>query len=372
MAHDRSTRHLQGTRRWAVLLAFVALIVAVTGGCGTEQTGDHHASTGPGADHPSGSTPEPDPGPRGGLALVATEGGLAGVPVGTSTPTWVVDGAVAAPDGSAVFALQRLPESEGSAYEVVRIDPSTGAEEVVGQPLAGPAGLHVAAVEPGGARVALAAPGTGTDRTSIIDFDTETGQPVREPDFEGTVEPEAYSVDRSLLFAARIYDDRYHVHALVLADGEQWPTLGPDKTVDPEDMYGTVVQAALSPDGTELATLYRDAVKPEHTAFVHLLSLETGTTVCIDLHEPFGGPDPGRDAIEWRDDGTVAVGHRAEDPSRSTTATFDPSAIWSGEPQPHYHADVQVDPEAPALPAGVADTPGFRRFVALASASATP
>ena len=35
-------------------------------------------------------------------------------------------------------------------------------------------------------------------------------------------------------------------------------------------MYGAVVQAALSPDGTQLATLYRDSVKPEHTAFVHL------------------------------------------------------------------------------------------------------
>ena len=54
-------------------------------------------------------------------------------------------------------------------------------------------------------------------------------------------------------------------------------------------MYGSVVQAALSPDGQrQAATLYRDTVKPEHTGFVHLLALESGLTVCIDLHEPFG------------------------------------------------------------------------------------
>jgi hypothetical protein len=108
-------------------------------------------------------------------------------------------------------------------------------------------------------------------------------------------------------------------------------------------------------------------VKPEHTAFVHLLSLENGTTVCIDLHAPFGSGAPGDEAIEWRDDGTVAVGHRDADPDRSTIATFDPAAIWSSDPQPHYHADARPDRSPPAVPSGVADTPGFRRFIALAS-----
>ena len=181
------------------------------------------------------------------------------------------------------------------------------------------------------------------------------------------MEPEAFSTDRNLLFAARIYEDHYHVHVLDLNAETQYPTLGPDKSKPPEDMYGSVVQAALSADGTQLATLYRDATTPDHTAFVHLLSLESGLTVCVDLHAPFGTEEPGTDAIVWQDDGTVAVGHRADDPSLSMTATFDPGAIWGGPPQAHYHAEALPDPSPPGVPEGVAATPGFQRFIALVS-----
>ena len=238
----------------------------------------------------------------------------------------------------------------------------TGAEESVGH-VPGPTGLHVAAVEPGGGRVALAAPGEAS--TTILDFDPAKGAVRRTTTFEGRVEPEAFSTDRSLLFAARIYEDRYHVHVLDLDAGTQYPTLGPDKSKPPEDMYGSVVQAALSADGTQLATLYRDATTPDHTAFVHLLSLESGSTVCVDLHAPFGTEEPGTDAIAWQDDGTVAVGHRADDPSLSMTATFDPAAIWGGQPQEHYHADAVPDRSPPGVPEGLAATPGFLRFIAL-------
>jgi hypothetical protein len=222
----------------------------------------------------------------------------------------------------------------------------------------------VAAVEPGGGRVALAAPGEAS--TTILDFDPAQGAVRRTQTFEGRVEAEAFSTDRNLLFAARIYADRYHVHVLDLSAGTQYPTLGPDKTKPPEDMYGSVVQAALSPDGKQLATLYRDASTPAHTAFVHLLSLESGSTVCVDLHAPFGTEEPGTDAIAWQADGTVAVGHRADDPRLSMTATFDPANIWQGLPQEHYHAEARPDPSPPRVPDGVAATPGFQRFIALA------
>ena len=49
---------------------------------------------------------------------------------------------------------------------------------------------------------------------------------------------------------------------------------------------------------------------------------------------------PGTDALAWREDGTVAVGHREVASGRSVTATLDPAAIWAGPPQPHYHAGV--------------------------------
>jgi hypothetical protein len=211
--------------------------------------------------------------------------------------------------------------------------------------------------------VALAAPGTAS--TTIVVFDPSQGAVRRTQAFEGRVEPEAFSTDRKLMFAARIYEDRYHVHVLDLDAGTQYPTLGPDKSKPPEDMYGSVVQAALSADGRQLATLYRDGTSPDHTAFVHLLSLESGSTVCVDLHAPFGTDEPGTDAIAWQDDGTIAVGHRAGDPSLSMTATFDPGDIWSGPPQQHYHADALPDSAPPRVPEGVTGTPGFQRFIAL-------
>ena len=350
MRATRVTRLLSPRRR----CAFAALALAgTTVGCGAS------AGTPPAA----GPT-EPDSSPPAAataLALVATEAGLAAVPVGTAEPLWVVPGAVAAPDGSAVFTTRPAPGDDGG-HEVLRIDPGTGAEESVGH-VPGPTGLHVAAVEPGGGRVALAAPGEAS--TTILDFDPAKGAVRRTTTFEGRVEPEAFSTDRSLLFAARIYEDRYHVHVLDLDAGTQYPTLGPDKSKPPEDMYGSVVQAALSADGTQLATLYRDATTPDHTAFVHLLSLESGSTVCVDLHAPFGTEEPGTDAIAWQDDGTVAVGHRADDPSLSMTATFDPAAIWGGQPQEHYHADAVPDRSPPGVPEGLAATPGFLRFIAL-------
>jgi hypothetical protein len=305
------------------------------------------------------------------LAIVFTDDGLAAVPVGSSVPSWVVRGAVAAPDGSAAFNLR--PHTSGS--EVTRVDLRTGAEEPVGtlpdgpvdRTVKGSTGLRVVAVEPGGGEVVLAA-GDGAS-TVVLGFDPAGGTVRYRRSFEGRLEPEALSVDRQRLFAARYYGDRvngfrYHVHVLELADGVQYPTVGRDKTAPPEDMYGSVVQAALSPDGTQLATLYEDLGSTDHTAFVHLLDLEAGQTVCIDLHAPFGAGAPGSEAIEWRDDGTVEVGYRATKAERSVSATFDPEAIWSGEIQQHYHADARPDPAPPTLPDGVAATPGFRRFIA--------
>ena len=136
-------------------------------------------------------------------------------------------------------------------------------------------------------------------------------------------------------------------------------------------MYGTVVQAALSADRTQLATLYRDATKPGRTAFVHLLFLETGSTFCIDLHEPFAAGGPGADAVEWRD-GLIAVGHRPSNGGEPTMATIDPQGVLASPPQQHYPADARAESSAPSIPAGVAGTPGFERFVAVAHPQVVP
>ena len=321
----------------------------------------------------TGCTPPPGPTPRvatagGDVALVHTEDGLVGLPVGSGEPSWVHDGAVAAPDGSAVFALRpsTTPSSSGEVVqELVRVDARSGAVHAVGR-IPAPDGTRVAAVEPGGRRVALTRPDGAS--TLLFDYrpDTATLQDVRA--FEGVVEPEAYSTDGTRVFAARIYADRYHVHILELATGRQYPTFGPGKTRPPEDMYGSAVQAVLSPDGHQLATLYRDTSSPDHTAFVHLLSLADGQTICIDLHAPFGTGELAADVIEWRGS-TIAVGHHATPGTPTVMATFDAEGWGASEPQDHYHAEVHENPPVPAptLPAGVADVDGFRRFIALAS-----
>jgi hypothetical protein len=296
------------------------------------------------------------------MALVVSDDGLAGVAVGTSARTWVVRGAVAAPDGSAVFMARATRGAGGGRrFEVVHIDARTGEGSVVGS-VDGPSDLHVAAVHPGGDRVALA--GREGERTRILDFRPASGTVEVEQAFDGVLEPEAYATDGARMYGARIYGDRYHVHVLDLATGEQYPTFGPDKTQTPEDMYGNVVQAVLSPDGGQLATLYRDAVKPDHTAFVHLLTLESGVTVCIDLHAPFGTGEISDDTIGW-DDQTVVVGHRTATSTSTSTATFDVRSLTSEPPRRHYHADVTGGLTAPALPEGVAGVAGFRRFVSL-------
>ena len=333
--------------RWWTSSAIVAATFALSSGC---------------------AAAPPAPTPRlaaagGDVALVQTAAGLAGVPVGSSEPTWVRSGAVAAPDGSAVFDVRPAPSA--GDQEVVRVDPRSGDVRVAGR-IAAPEGTRVAAVEPGGGRRVVLTRPDGPS-TTVFDYDTEAASLVGVRTYEGELAPEAYSSDRGRLFAARIYRDRYHVHILDLVTGHQFPTFGPDKTRPPEDMYGDVVQAALSPDGHHLATLYRDRRSPDHTAFVHLLSLADGLTICVDLHEPFGTDVAGADAIEWRGT-TIAVGHAGDGSGSPTLATFDAAGWAMAEPRDHYHADVFADPDVavPVVPDGVADVPAFQRFIALA------
>ena len=178
--------------------------------------------------------------------------------------------------------MRTVPHPGGDGFEVFRIDPRTGDATSVGRHVPGPAGIEVAAVEPGGGRLALTAPTDGG--TLVLDFDPARGGGDVKPTFEGTVDPKR-SPSTAPSCRGPDLPDRYHVHVLDLATGEQRPTLGPDKEA-PEDMFGGVVQAVLSPDGTELATLYHAKSVTDHTAFVHLLSLESGLTVCVDLHKP--------------------------------------------------------------------------------------
>jgi hypothetical protein len=330
----------------------VLLLALVASGCSAEAS--------PGRPGVAAGSPDPDPP----IALVMTEAGLAGVPVGTSEPRWVQPGAVAAPDGSAVFLARPSPaHTAGDGFEVVRIDPRTGADQQVGVHPAGPGGdLHVAAVAPGGGRVALAA--VVGDRTAVIDLDPAGGES-RTTSYFGRFEPEAFGSDLDRLFAARFSPDHYNLHVLDLAAGLEEPLYTRDKQLV-EDMYGAVVQATLSPDGAQLATLYRQPADPGEPAFVHLLALGSGETVCIDLPPPFGTGEPGSDAITWESYGAVAVGHRGPGAEGSTTARIDVRSIGSSTEAEH-DADIGPDDAPPTVPAGIGATPGFQRFVVLAA-----
>ncbi len=343
------------SRRLSVVLLPVVLVLVLLVGCGSsasvlsgEVAGDG-TTIPPAADAP--------------LVLVETKGGLAGVPIGSSSPRWVVPGAVAAPDGSAAF----VADNDGDATMTTRfwrIDLRTGARSSVGE-WAVPGGhpVKVFAVEPGGGRLALAS--FVDDRTLILPFDPATGGAVTKPIFAGHLEPEAFSLDRGLVFAARSFGDHYQVTTLDLTAATQAPTSSYDKTALPEDMYGNVVQSVLTSDRTRLVTLYRDPHSPDHTAFVHLLDLRQGVTVCVDLEAPFGTGAPGTDAIRANPDGTIDVGHRDEGGGAGVSVAIDPTAILTGEPRRHYHAHAQPDPDPPTIPTGVVATPGFVRVVAL-------
>src|SRR5262245_65813182 len=58
------------------------------------------------------------------LALVATDTGLAAVPLGSNTPRWSAEGAVAALDGTAVFSAT----AAAGETTVRELDPRTGEE----------------------------------------------------------------------------------------------------------------------------------------------------------------------------------------------------------------------------------------------------
>ena len=247
-----------------------------------------------------------------------------------------------------------MPSAE-AGVEVARIDPRTGAAHRISPLRRTPLGVHVVAVEPGGGRVALAA--SIVDRTEVIDIDIAEGVAREDHELRGRRGTRGLLARPDPPVRGPNFGDRYHVHVLDLATGEQWPTVGPDKTLPPR---GHV--RVRGPGGAPGRRPAHDALPRQHRDRPHRLRPSprpgAGQTVCIDLSAPFGTGGPGTDALAWREDGTVAVGHREVASGRSVTATLDPAAIWAGPPQPHYHAESRPDPDPTAIPHGLGATRG--------------
>ena len=207
-------------------------------------------------------------------ALVASGRSLALVAADRTEPAWIAPDARAALDGSAVFRVD--------AGALVRVDVHTGSP--AGR-WALPAGAwEVAVVAARGRRVVLTdgvidgAIPVATTRLAVVDV--ERNEPARVLTLPGTLEPEAMSVDGGRIFVLDHRPSYYRVRTVEVATGDLNDVYGRDKE-PPEDMVGDAVRAVLSPDGTVLATLYREP-SGQHP-FVHVLHLANGWAYCADL-----------------------------------------------------------------------------------------
>jgi hypothetical protein len=237
--------------------------------------------------------------PSGEFLLLDTAGGIGLMDVATGELLHDFEGAIATPDGSALFRAR----GDGSTTTVDRIDPATGEVEdsavIRGD-------LTVRTVSSSG-HVALTSTPPDTweprRRTTIVILDGGSGE-VERFTLPGNFEPEAFSTRARGLFALRyqpaLVPTTYRVTQLRLRSGDVLPVYGPSKVAKVvENMTATRVHHAMSPGENVLYTLYTNQppefladsadVDPEHAlAFIHTLDLRNGTAVCIGLPKSFG------------------------------------------------------------------------------------
>jgi hypothetical protein len=236
--------------------------------------------------------------------LAQFDDGIGAVSTATNAPVWKEPDAVAALDGSAIFAVRH-----GDVDRLVRLDERFGD---VSASWILPGRLSINAVAPDGQWVALTdgRPGYEPTRvaTKLVVFDTAAGAVTHQLTLAGDVEPEAFSVDGKLVFALAYHFDHYRVQTIDLATGARDDTSDRDKQSPAEDMHGHAIRGVLSSGRTLLATLYRNPVDDEEPAFVHVLDLEHAWSYCADLPKPFGTGAPGSDVIVLTPSDTVEVG----------------------------------------------------------------
>jgi hypothetical protein len=280
----------------AIVVGTAVLALTTTGGCGSSKPGATHVVK-------VANAPEPTAPPK----LAQFDKGIGAVSVESSTPIWFEPNAVAALDGSAVFSIRH--DDTASSDRLVRIDPSDGRVTAT-WPL--PSGLSIGAVAPAGRWIALTdrRPGYGSQSrtsTELVVFDPPAGTELHRRLLTGDVQPEAFSVDGSTVFALDYHGDHYRVQTIDPRSGERYDTSDRNKVVPVEDMHGRAVHGVMNADRTLLATLYRNPGNVDEPAFVHVLDLKNGWSHCADLPAPFGTGPAGTDAIELTARDTVVV-----------------------------------------------------------------
>src|SRR4051812_6254518 len=207
------------------LLGLVPLVVLALTACGTAR-GTSSAAPSPSTGSTTVAAADARPRADQGVALLSTEAGVVAVEAGTTDVRWSAPGAVAALDGSAVFA-------KGSG-RLVRLDPRTG-QELASWPV--DAALDPVVVAPDGAWVALTdhadyeigEPPAATTQMLVV---AGTSGKVRARfDLAGDIEPEAFSPAGETLVVLEHRGPTYRVNTLDLRTGEQYPTIDENKDV---------------------------------------------------------------------------------------------------------------------------------------------
>ena len=271
---------------------------------------------------------------------------------GTDHVVWSATGAIAAPDGSAVFTT-------GNDGTLEELDPRTGAT-VQTWPV--PNGVAPVVVAPDGVVVALSDRPTGYDSetqprptTHLVVVGGKSGTISYDLDLFGDVEPEAFSIDHKYLFALDYRGDHYRVQTLDLASGQREDLIDRDKE-PADDMRGRAVHSVMSSDRLQLATLY---INPENTvepAFVHVLDLN-GSSYCVHLPHEFANGPARSQSIERTSADQVVV----RNPAIDRAARFDLAAISAGK-----EVIVATEPSAGTAPdAPYRTVDDFQALVAL-------
>jgi len=232
-----------------------------------------------------------------------------------------VEGQVAAPDGSRLYATSR----DGGSTNLEARDSSTG-EVLSTTTLRGR--LDVRAASLTGRAVALMRPlPAGVDttyalprrHTTIVVADPTGGDRTRRYRLRGNFEPEAFSVDDTRLFLIQFLPAEaptaYRVTFLRLLNGKVEPVFGRFKT-PPERMPGIRLAQVFDPTSEQLYTLYTNRAAEHYhdgwadasygdreVSFVHVLNLRQGWAYCAGLPRSLWGQPAKAQAMAPSPDG---------------------------------------------------------------------
>jgi hypothetical protein len=213
-------------------------------------------------------------------ALVEVSGKLAAFAPPDREPSWTLPGAVASPDGTTAYRVEAGPV-------LARFD-TRDASSTGRWPLPAGEAWRVVVVSSDGSHVVLTDGTIDSEHrpavTRLALWSAAAPDAARLIERAGALQPEALSPNGGVIFLLDYRSTYYRVRSLDVVTGEISDTFGRDKS-PAEDMNGTAVHAALSPDGHILSTLYRIADETTGEPFVHVLNLAAGWSYCADLPE---------------------------------------------------------------------------------------